>query len=319
MSRPVTRSPTASRAVSMSTGAVRPSSRRVLSTLNPSCLGSITSSTTRSHAEPSATRSSASAPSPATSTAWPSSSSPLRMKLATFRSSSTTRMRIRSVVHHPLPPVNAGHAILGVVVLDLGHLFQHFGYAAILVVVLLGNMGFPAPEESVLVLGGYLSWQHRLHLPLVMLVGIVSACLGDNIGYWLGRRYASAPSRSCPCLRRASPRPRAFSAVTARAPSSSRDSWPVSARWRDRSRGRAGCPLCASSWPISWGRSATCRGPSSSASGSAGFAGWVEKIRAKLGLKQDLALFAAVIVVGALGFAVKAWLPDRRGERPAVL
>jgi len=50
-----------------------------------------------------------------------------------------------------------------------------------------------------------------------------------------------------------------------------------------------------------------------------GFAGWVEKIRAKLGLKQDLALFAAVIVVGALGFAVKAWLRDRRGERPAVL
>src|SRR5215813_9238233 len=132
----------------MSTGAVRPSSRRVLSTLNPSCLGSITSSTTRSHAEPSATRSSASAPSPATSTAWPSSSSPLRMKLATFRSSSTTRMRIRSVVHHPLPPVNAGHAILGAVVLDLGHLFQHFGYAAILVVVLLGNMGFPAPEHE---------------------------------------------------------------------------------------------------------------------------------------------------------------------------
>src|SRR5262249_43667330 len=130
-----------------------------------------------------------SAPSPATSTAWPSSSSPLRMKLATFRSSSTTRMRIRSVVHHPLPPVNAGHAILGAVVLDLGHLFQHFGYAAILVVVLLGNMRVPAPGESVLVLGGYLSWQHRLHLPLVMLVGVVSACLGDNIGFWLGRRY----------------------------------------------------------------------------------------------------------------------------------
>src|SRR5215469_8875779 len=84
------------------------------------------------------------------------------MKLATFRSSSTTRMRIRPVVHHPLRPVNAAHAILGAVVLDLSHLFQHFGYAAILVVVLLGNAGFPAPEESVLVLGGYLAWQHRL-------------------------------------------------------------------------------------------------------------------------------------------------------------
>src|SRR5215470_11998055 len=316
MSRPVTRSPTASRAVSMSTGAVRPSSRRVLSTLNPSCLGSITSSTTRSHAEPSATRSSASAPSPATSTAWPSSSSPFRMKLATFRSSSTTRMRIRSVVHHPLPPVNAGH----VVVLDLGHLFQHFGYAAILVIVLLGNMGFPAPEESVLVLGGSLSWQHRLHLPLVMLVGIVSACLGDNIGYWLGRRYGPRTITKLPLPQASLAQAQSLlSRYGTRAVFISR----FVAGLRTVAgplAGAGGLPplrffvanllgsICYVPWPVLFGFGI-----------GYGFAGWVEKIRAKLGLKQDLALFAAVIVVGALGFAVKAWLRDRRGERPAVL
>jgi len=75
-------------------------------------------------------------------------------------------------------------------VLDLSHLFQHMGYAAILVIVLLGNAGVPAPEESVLVLGGYLAWHGRLHLPLVILVGVVSASLGDNLGFWAGRRYA---------------------------------------------------------------------------------------------------------------------------------
>jgi hypothetical protein len=74
-------------------------------------------------------------------------------------------------------------------VLDPSHLFQHFGYAAILVVVLLGNAGVPAPEESVLVFGGYLAWQGRLELPLVILVGIISASLGDNFGFWVGRRY----------------------------------------------------------------------------------------------------------------------------------
>jgi membrane protein DedA with SNARE-associated domain len=63
------------------------------------------------------------------------------------------------------------------------------GYAAILVIVLLGNAGVPAPEESVLVLGGYLAWHGRLHLPLVILVGVVSASLGDNLGFWAGRRY----------------------------------------------------------------------------------------------------------------------------------
>ena len=57
-------------------------------------------------------------------------------------------------------------------VLDPSHLFQHLGYAAILVIFLLGNAGVPAPGESVLVLGGYLSWHERLHLPLVILVGV---------------------------------------------------------------------------------------------------------------------------------------------------
>jgi membrane protein DedA with SNARE-associated domain len=72
---------------------------------------------------------------------------------------------------------------------DLNHLFQHIGYAAILVIVILGNAGVPAPEESVLVLGGYLAWHHQLHLSLVILVGIVSASVGDNLGFWAGRHY----------------------------------------------------------------------------------------------------------------------------------
>ena len=42
-------------------------------------------------------------------------------------------------------------------VLDPSHLFQHLGYAAILVIVLLGNAGVPAPEESVLVASTCLS------------------------------------------------------------------------------------------------------------------------------------------------------------------
>ena len=80
--------------------------------------------------------------------------------------------------------------MLAPAVLDPSHLFQHLGYAAILVIVLLGNAGVPATEESVLVLGGYLAWHGRLHPPLVIIVGVVSASLGDNLGFWAGRRYA---------------------------------------------------------------------------------------------------------------------------------
>lgn len=50
----------------------------------------------------------------------------------------------------------------------------------------------PVPEESILVLAGYLVWQGGLRLPLVLLVGILSAIAGDNLGYWIGRRYGQA-------------------------------------------------------------------------------------------------------------------------------
>ncbi len=75
---------------------------------------------------------------------------------------------------------------------DFGHLIEHWGYLAIFVFVILGNLGVPVPEESILALAGYLVWQGDLRLPFVLLVGILSAIAGDNLGYWLGRRYGQA-------------------------------------------------------------------------------------------------------------------------------
>ena len=72
---------------------------------------------------------------------------------------------------------------------DLHQFVGHWGYAAIFVVVVLGNVGLPVPEETILALAGYLVWRGKLRLSLVLVVGIVSAVVGDNIGYWLGRRY----------------------------------------------------------------------------------------------------------------------------------
>ncbi len=73
--------------------------------------------------------------------------------------------------------------------IDPGELIQHWGYPAIFLCVLAGTAGLPVPEESVLVAAGYLSWRGDLRLPLVIVVGILSAAAGDNIGYWVGRRY----------------------------------------------------------------------------------------------------------------------------------
>jgi len=80
---------------------------------------------------------------------------------------------------------------------ELTPLIEHWGYLAIVVFVLLGNMGIPVPEESILVLAGYLVRQGSLRLPLVLLVGILSAIAGDNLGYWIGRRYGQAAVVRC--------------------------------------------------------------------------------------------------------------------------
>jgi len=72
---------------------------------------------------------------------------------------------------------------------DLTLFVQHWGYVAIVVVVVLGNVGLPLPEETILALAGYLAWRGDMHMPIVIAVGIVSAVAGDNLGYWLGRRF----------------------------------------------------------------------------------------------------------------------------------
>lgn len=72
---------------------------------------------------------------------------------------------------------------------------EHWGYAAIFAVVVLGNVGLPVPEETILTLAGYLVWRGELRFWLVLIVGIVSASAGDNLGYWLGRRLGSPAVR----------------------------------------------------------------------------------------------------------------------------
>ena len=72
---------------------------------------------------------------------------------------------------------------------DLGQLIGHWGYLAIFVLVVLGNMGVPLPEETVLLLAGYMVWQGDLRLSLVLGIGVLSAVAGDNMGYWIGRHY----------------------------------------------------------------------------------------------------------------------------------
>lgn len=73
--------------------------------------------------------------------------------------------------------------------LDPGAAVAHWGYLAVFVLVILGNAGVPVPEETVLLVAGFLVWSGQLRLDIVLAVGVISAVVGDNIGYWLGHRF----------------------------------------------------------------------------------------------------------------------------------
>src|SRR5689334_21255851 len=75
---------------------------------------------------------------------------------------------------------------------DLTGLIETWGYVAVSLVVVFGNIGLPLPEETVLVVAGYLVCVGRLRWPPLLAIGIASAVIGDNIGYWIGRRFGGA-------------------------------------------------------------------------------------------------------------------------------
>ena len=61
------------------------------------------------------------------------------------------------------------------------------GYA-LPAVIGLESMGVPSPGETALVLAAVLASQHKLQIWLVIVIGVASAIIGDNIGYLLGRK-----------------------------------------------------------------------------------------------------------------------------------
>jgi len=75
---------------------------------------------------------------------------------------------------------------------DLTQLIGHWGYSAIFLIVILGSIGIPVPEEAIMFLAGLLVWEKKLELSVVLIVGFLSTVIGDNLGYWAGRTYGRA-------------------------------------------------------------------------------------------------------------------------------
>jgi membrane protein DedA with SNARE-associated domain len=66
---------------------------------------------------------------------------------------------------------------------------ENVGYAAVAVFVAMEASGVPVPGETALIAAAVLASQGKLSIELVIAIAAVSAIVGDNIGYFLGRRY----------------------------------------------------------------------------------------------------------------------------------
>jgi len=63
---------------------------------------------------------------------------------------------------------------------------NHYGYLAVIGLVLIEDFGIPVPGETVLILAAVYAGSGRLNIALVALLGFAGALLGDNIGFAIG-------------------------------------------------------------------------------------------------------------------------------------
>lgn len=74
------------------------------------------------------------------------------------------------------------------IAVGFSHLVAAYGYPAVFGAVALESVGVPVPGETTLVAAAtYAGATHKLSLVLLILVAMLAAVVGDNLGYLVGR------------------------------------------------------------------------------------------------------------------------------------
>jgi len=69
------------------------------------------------------------------------------------------------------------------------HWVAQYGYVALIGSMMLGIIGLPIPDETLLMFAGYLVVKNSLQLHLVMLSAFLGSVAGISLSYEIGRRY----------------------------------------------------------------------------------------------------------------------------------
>jgi membrane protein DedA with SNARE-associated domain len=64
----------------------------------------------------------------------------------------------------------------------------NLGYLALALLVGLESSGVPVPGETALIASGVVASRGELSIELVIVIAATAAIVGDNIGYWIGRK-----------------------------------------------------------------------------------------------------------------------------------
>ena len=71
----------------------------------------------------------------------------------------------------------------------VNHFVDHYGLGFLFAIVSLESAGVWLPGETALIAAGVVASQGHLSIVAVIAVAAAGAILGDNVGYWIGRRY----------------------------------------------------------------------------------------------------------------------------------
>jgi membrane protein DedA with SNARE-associated domain len=68
----------------------------------------------------------------------------------------------------------------------VGGQLNHYGYWAVLLLVMVEDFGIPVPGETILIAAAIFAGAGRLNIVAVGVIGFVAAVIGDNIGFAIG-------------------------------------------------------------------------------------------------------------------------------------
>jgi membrane protein DedA with SNARE-associated domain len=77
-------------------------------------------------------------------------------------------------------------------VAGLEHFVSDYGVVAVFVILTLEALGAPVPGETVLIFAAVLAGRGEMPMPPLLILAWAGSVLGDNIGYWIGRKLGRA-------------------------------------------------------------------------------------------------------------------------------